>query len=67
MSNTSIEVGLELAKATPPTSILGAAIAGVTLPQLILWGSALLIFLQLFFIIKDKVLPWLKEVYERSR
>jgi hypothetical protein len=67
MSNTSIEVGMELAKATPPTGILGAALAGVTLPQLILWVSAFCVCVQAFFLIKDKVIPYIKELYERHR
>jgi len=67
MSNTSIEVGLELAKATPPTSILAAAIGGLTLPQLILWLSAFCVIVQAFFLVKDKVFPYLKELYERSQ
>lgn len=58
MSN-KIEPIVEAVKATPPASILGLTLMGVPLDQWVIMGSALLIALQIFFLLREKVyLPW---------
>lgn len=57
--NDKIDTVMEAAKATPPASILGLTLAGVPLDQWVIMGSALLIALQIFFLLREKVyLPW---------
>lgn len=57
--DSKIDTVMEAAKATPPASILGLTLAGVPLDQWVIMGSALLIALQIFFLLREKVyLPW---------
>lgn len=57
MSNT--DPTLEAVKAIPPTAVISAQWVGITFNDLIMYGSALLIALQLFFLLRREVyLPW---------
>ena len=56
-----IEPVTEVAKAAPPASIIGLTLLGIPLDQWVLIGSGLLIALQIFFLLREKVyLPWRK-------
>lgn len=56
---SNIEPVMEAAKAAPPASIIGLTLIGVSLDQWVLVGSGLLIALQIFFLIREKVyIPW---------
>lgn len=65
MNETSPALG-EAAKAAPPAGVIGAKLAGIDLNDVVLYGSALLIALQIFFLLRKEVyLPW-KEARGRS-
>ena len=50
---------LEAAKAMPPSGVLALHAVGVDLNMLVLYGSGLLIALQIFFLLrKELYLPW---------
>ena len=54
-----IDTTLEAAKALPPITASGLILFGFTLNEWVLFGSAVLIFLQLVFLLRDKLyLPW---------
>lgn len=57
MSNSDPIV--EAVKATPPGGVIVTHLLGINLNDAILYGSALLIVLQLFFLLRKEVyLPW---------
>ena len=54
-----IDTTLEAVKAIPPVASAGLILFGFTLNEWVLFGSALLIFLQLVFLLRDKLYkPW---------
>lgn len=54
-----LDKSLEAAKALPPISASALILFGFTLNEWVLFGSALLIFLQLVFLLRDKLYkPW---------
>lgn len=54
-----IDTTLEAAKALPPISASALILFGFTLNEWVLFGSGLLIFLQLVFLLRDKLYtPW---------
>ena len=54
-----LDTTLEAAKALPPISASALILFGFTLNEWVLFGSALLIFLQLVFLLRDKLYkPW---------
>ena len=55
---------VEVAKALPPASIVGLQWLGVSLNEWVLLGSGLLILLQIFFLLRDKL--WLTRKAERD-
>lgn len=42
-------------KAAPPAAVVGSYLAGVSLSDWVLYGSGLLILLQIFFLLKSKL------------
>lgn len=44
------EVSGELAKAAPPTVVVGASVAGVSLNDIILWATLIYLVLQIGFL-----------------
>jgi hypothetical protein len=46
---------IEAAKAVPPVTVVGTHLAGVSLNDWVLYGSALLIVLQIFFLLKKQL------------
>lgn len=55
---------VEVAKALPPASIVGLQWLGVSLNEWVLLGSGLLILLQIFFLLRDKL--WLNRKAKRN-
>ena len=55
---------VEVAKALPPASIVGLQWLGVSLNEWVLLGSGLLILLQIFFLLRDKL--WLTRKAKRD-
>lgn len=54
-----IDTTIEAAKALPPISASALILFGFSLNEWVLFGSALLIFLQLVFLLRDKLYkPW---------
>lgn len=53
--NDKLTLAIETAKATPPTALAGLIILGYTLQDWVLLGSLVLIALQIFFLIKEKL------------
>ena len=57
--NKEINGALEAAKALPPSGILAVHAVGIDMNTLVLYGSGLLIALQIFFLIRKEVyIPW---------
>jgi ABC-type nitrate/sulfonate/bicarbonate transport system permease component len=55
----NIEPLIEAAKATPPISVIGMSVFGVSLSEWAIIGSVTLIALQIFFLLRKEVyLPW---------
>ena len=54
MSNhtDNLNLAVEAAKGTPPTAVIAATLAGLPMNDIVLYGSALLILLQLVLVIK---------------
>lgn len=45
------DIAAEAAKATPPVTVAGATLAGVTVNELILWATLLYLVLQIAFLL----------------
>lgn len=59
MTNRTIEPIIEAVKATPPVSVIGLTVLGVSLSEWAVIGSVVLIGLQIFFLLRREVyLPW---------
>lgn len=59
METHKIEPLVEAAKAAPPISIVGLQVLGYSLNEWLTMGSLVLIGLQIFFLIREKIyLPW---------
>lgn len=57
--NKDLNAAVEAAKATPPVGVVAAHFYGLNMNDLVLYGSGLLIALQIFFLLKKEVyLPW---------
>lgn len=44
------EVSSEIARAAPPTAVIGASVAGVPLNDIILWATLVYLVLQIVFL-----------------
>ncbi len=56
---SKLDHSIEAAKAMPPVATGGLILFGFTLNEWVLLGSGLLIALQIFFLLREKVyLPW---------
>ena len=64
MMDHKIDPLVEVAKALPPASIVGLQWLGVSLNEWVLLGSGLLILLQIFFLLRDKL--WLTRKTKRD-
>ena len=45
------DIAAEVAKATPPVTVAGATLAGVTVNELILWATLIYLVLQIAFLL----------------
>jgi len=54
------------AKLTPPAAVSGAVLFGIPLQSWVLWATLIYTGLNVFFLIRDKVIrPWLKKRNEQ--